>query len=115
MNKITCPECKKEFGQNEALSGGWLTPKKVFGCPHCQTYFTQNPYEALAGLGIAFVIGSTGLFRISHGVTSGDHRWTVFGLLLLLIAAAVTYWCRFSFRKNVRNLSALNSGKDTAR
>jgi hypothetical protein len=105
--KMACPECKKEFVRNEALTGGWLTPRKVFGCPHCKTFFTKDPYAALVGGGGSLVTAGLGVVNIYEGLGDDSMRDLLFGSVILLLSVMGVLYARAQFRKNVASLERL--------
>jgi len=105
-----CPTCYKGFSGAKALSGGWLGAKKVFGCPHCRTFFTKFPFEFLGiAIGLLNVLFA-GPYVILHRMALGEYGKALAGVLLLCLGLALVTRYSYIFRESVRGHEPVHEG-----
>lgn len=100
---VSCPVCGQRFNRHQAMDESWLHPQKHFGCPHCRTWFTTNPFQQSGNAGIPAVLMGFGLLWLMLELGPGRR---IIGALLLLVGLGLYVYNRVQFVQAVSGLKA---------
>ena len=106
--KCFCPECKKEFATGQALDHSFLAPLRDFGCPHCRTFFENNPNKnPWWGWPVPFAF-IFGINSISRAYNSEEPVALAPGIVALAIGFILLLIGRRKFQHDVKNLRKIS-------